>query len=124
MARAAQAGVIVVVAAGNQGPAAGTISDYASSPDVITLGSIHNDRSLGNAITIAGVAPYAAFSSGDGPNPAQVISGTLFDVPRADSSGMPCSALPPGSDAGHSPLFLPGTDPSHPNTNDGLASPS
>ena len=31
IARAAQAGVIVVVAAGNDGPGAGTISDYASA---------------------------------------------------------------------------------------------
>ncbi len=108
-ARAAQAGVIVVVAAGNQGPAAGTISDYASSPDVITLASIHNDRSLGNAITLAGVAPYAAFSSGDGPNPGQVISGTLFDVTGLDSSGLACSPLPSGSVAGKIVLVLRGT---------------
>ena len=54
IARAALAGVIVVVAAGNEGPGAGTIADYASSPDVITIGAIHNDRSLGNAITMDG----------------------------------------------------------------------
>ena len=108
-ARAAQAGVIVVVAAGNQGPAASTISDYASSPDVITMGSIHNDRSLGNAITIDGVAPYAAFSSGDGPNPGQVISGTLFDVTGLDSSGLACSPLPSGSVAGKIVFVLRGT---------------
>ncbi len=109
MARAAQAGVIVVVAAGNQGPAAGTVSDYASSPDVISMAAIHNDRSLGNAITIPGVAPYAAFSSGDGPNPGQVISGTLFDVTGVDSSGLACSPLPSSSVAGKIVLVLRGT---------------
>ena len=62
--RATRAGVIVTVAAGNQGPAAGTIGDYASAPDAITMAAIHNDRSLGYAIT-DGAAPYAAYA-GDG----------------------------------------------------------
>ena len=83
--RAAKAGVIVVVAAGNQGPAAGTIGDYASAPDAITMAAIHNDRSLGYAITIDGVAPYAAYA-GDGPNPGQAIGGTLFDVTAVDAT--------------------------------------
>ncbi|MCX6628877.1 MAG: S8 family serine peptidase [Candidatus Solibacter sp.] len=83
IARATAAGVIVVVAAGNTGPGAGTIGDYASAPDAITMGAIHNDRSLGNAVTIDGVAPYAAFP-GDGPDPGQVIAGTLFDVTQMD----------------------------------------
>ena len=63
--RATAAGVIVVVAAGNQGPAAGTMADYASAPDAITMASIHNDRSLGFAINVDGVAPYPAYA-GDG----------------------------------------------------------
>jgi subtilisin family serine protease len=108
IARATQAGVIVVVAAGNTGPGAGTIGDYASAADAITVGAIHNDRSLGNAVTIDGVAPYAAFP-GDGPDPGQVIGGTLFDVTRVDSSGLACSPLPSGSVAGKIVLVLRGT---------------
>ena len=108
IARATQAGVIVVVAAGNTGPGAGTIGDLASAPDAITLGAIHNDRSLGNAVTIDGVAPYAAFP-GNGPDPGQVISGTLFDVTGVDSSGLACSPLPSGSVAGKIVLVLRGT---------------
>jgi subtilisin family serine protease len=108
IARATQAGVIVVVAAGNQGPGAGTLGDYASAPDAITMGAIHNDRSLGNAITIDGVAPYAAFT-GDGPDLGQVIGGTLFDVTNVDSSGLACSPLPSGSVAGQIVLVLRGT---------------
>ena len=65
---AARAGVLVVVAAGNSGPGATTIGDYGSAPDVITLGAIMSDRFLGSAVTIDGVAPYAAVP-GDGANP-------------------------------------------------------
>ena len=107
LARAAQAGVIVVVAAGNEGPSAGTIADYASSPDVIAMGAIHNDRSLGSAVTMDGAEPMAAFT-GDGPDPGQVISGTLFDVTRVDESGLACSPLPPGSVSGKIVLVLRG----------------
>jgi subtilisin family serine protease len=120
IARATQAGVIVVVAAGNQGPGAGTISDYASAPDAITMGAIHNDRSLGNAITIDGVAPYAAFP-GDGPNPGQVIGGTLFDVTSVDPSGLACSPLPSGSVTGKIVLVLRGTCPFASKLNDAAA---
>ncbi len=107
-ARAALAGVIVVVAAGNEGPGAGTIGDYASSPDVIAMGAMHNDRSLGSAVTMDGAGPLAAFT-GDGPDPGQMISGTLFDVTRVDASGLACSPLPAGSVTGKIVLVLRGT---------------
>uniref|UniRef100_Q01TA9 Peptidase S8 and S53, subtilisin, kexin, sedolisin n=1 Tax=Solibacter usitatus (strain Ellin6076) TaxID=234267 RepID=Q01TA9_SOLUE len=108
IARAAKAGVIVVVAAGNQGPAAGTIADYASAPDAITVGAIHNDRSLGYGIEATGIAPYPAYA-GDGPNPGQAIGGTLFDLTALDPSGLACAALPEGSVAGKIVLVLRGT---------------
>jgi subtilisin family serine protease len=106
--RATRAGVIVTVAAGNQGPAAGTIGDYASAPDAITMAAIHNDRSLGYAITTDGAAPYEAYA-GDGPNPGQAIGGTLFDVTQVDTSGLACSPLPSGSVTGKIVLVLRGT---------------
>ncbi|MEO8371417.1 MAG: S8 family serine peptidase [Candidatus Solibacter sp.] len=108
LARAALAGVIVVVAAGNQGPGAGTIADYASSPDVIAMGAIHNDRILGDAVTMDGAAPLAAFT-GDGPGPGQAIGGTLFDVARLDASALACSPLPAGSVSSKIVLVLRGT---------------
>src|SRR5262249_22480799 len=63
---AVQAGVIVTVAAGNQGPGATTISDYGNLPDVITVGAIHNDRTVSATVQVDGGVEYAA-SPGDGP---------------------------------------------------------
>jgi subtilisin family serine protease len=107
--RAIQAGVIVVAAAGNNGPGAGTMADYASVPDVIAVGAIHNDRTLGYGITADGApAPYQA-TAGDGPDPGQAISGTLFDVTKVDASGLACSPLRAGSVAGKVVLVQRGT---------------
>lgn len=105
---ATRAGVVVTVAAGNAGPGAGSISDYASAPDAITLGAIMNDRVLSYAVTVGNFAPEEAFV-GDGPNPGQVISGPLFDVTALDASGLVCSPLPSGSVAGQVVLILRGT---------------
>jgi minor extracellular serine protease Vpr len=101
IARAAKAGVVVVVAAGNEGPGATTIADYASAPDAISLGAIHNDRSLAYGITADG-ATYQAFTGG-GTDPGQVVSGTLSDV------GLACGALPGGAAAGMIALIQRGT---------------
>ena len=105
---ATQAGVVVAVAAGNSGPGAGSISNYGSLPDVITLGAIMNDRALSYAITVDGVAPYEAFP-GNGPDPGQAITGPLLDVATVDPTGLACSLLPPGSAAGVVVLVLRGT---------------
>jgi subtilisin family serine protease len=105
---ATQAGVVVVVAAGNSGPGAGSISNYGSLPDVITLGAIMNDRALGYAISVSGAAPYEAFP-GNGPDPGQAVAGPLLDVATVDPTGLACSLLPPGSAAGMVVLVLRGT---------------
>jgi len=107
---ATQAGVVVVVAAGNSGPGAGSISNYGSLPDVITLGAIMNDRALSYAISVGGAAPYEAFP-GNGPDPGQAIAGPLLDVATIDPTGLACSLLPPGSAAGMVVLVLRGTCP-------------
>jgi subtilisin family serine protease len=105
---ATKAGVVVAVAGGNSGPGAGSISDYGSLPDVITLGAIMNDRALGYAITVSGVAPYEAFP-GDGPDPGQAITGPLFNAAQVDPTGLACSPLKSGSVTGMVALVLRGT---------------
>jgi subtilisin family serine protease len=105
---ATQAGVIVAVAAGNDGPGAGTVSDYGSLPDVIAVGAIMNDRFLSYAVTVSDGAPYQAFL-GTGPDPGQAISGPLLDVAKTDPTGLACSPLPSGSAAGMVVLVLRGS---------------
>ncbi|MGA2269670.1 MAG: S8 family serine peptidase [Bryobacteraceae bacterium] len=105
---ATKAGVVVAVAAGNSGPGASSISDYGSLPDVITLGAIMNDRALGYAITVSGVAPYEAYP-GDGPDPGQAITGPLFNAATVDPTGLACSPLKSGTVAGMVVLVLRGT---------------
>jgi len=107
---ATQAGVVVTVSAGNQGPGAGSIGDYASAPDAIALGAIMNDRTLGYAVTAGSAAPEEAFL-GDGPDPGTLVSGPLFDVTELDASGLACSPLPSGSVVGQVVLVLRGTCP-------------
>ena len=108
IAGAAKAGVLVAVAAGNEGPGAGTIADYGSAPDAITMGAMHNDRSLAYGIAVDGGGMYEAFSGG-GVDPGQIVSGTLLDVAQVDSSGLACTALPAGAAAGRIALVLRGT---------------
>src|ERR1017187_8571741 len=105
---ATNAGVIVTVSAGNGGPGASTIADMASAPDVITVGAIRNDRSLGYAVTADGVAPYPGYS-GNGANPGQAVAGPLWDVASLDPSALACSPLTSGSASGMVVLVLRGT---------------
>jgi subtilisin family serine protease len=107
MEAATSAGVIVAVAAGNGTGAPSTLSDLASSPDVIAVGAIQNDRSLDYAVTADGVAPYKAYI-GNGANPGQAVSGPLLDVATLDPSALACSPLPADSAAGMVVLILRG----------------
>ena len=67
---AANAGVVVTVSAGNDGPGAGTIQNLATAPDVIAVGAIMNDRTMGYAVRVSGADPYAAVP-GTGPTPGK-----------------------------------------------------
>ncbi len=107
LSAAAQAGVIVVVAAGNEGPGATTISDYGSLADVITAGAIRNSRYLADGIYAFGSS--LAGLPGDSPGPGEPVSAPLFDAMSVDPTGLGCSSLPEGSAAGKVLLILRGT---------------
>lgn len=104
---AAQAGLIVVVAAGNNGPGWGTIASPATAPSALSVGASTNSRTFGSSVAFEGHEAVLALP-GNGPVPENVVSGEVADVALLDESGLACSALPEGSLAGKLALILRG----------------
>jgi minor extracellular serine protease Vpr len=106
--RMKQFGVVMVVSAGNSGPALNTMGDYASQASVISVGAVQNDRAFNGSVSIGGAAPVPA-SASTGPVPGPITT-TVFDVSSIDSTGLLCaSPLPNGSASGQVALILRGT---------------
>ena len=87
-----KAGLLVVCAAGNDGPDPGTISEPSNSPEAISVGASRNARILANLLTINGPgAPPAALKQvlavpSDAPAPAGPLRATLWPL-----IGSPCN---------------------------------
>jgi minor extracellular serine protease Vpr len=94
--RASRAGTIVVVAAGNNGPALNTISSPATAPSAIAVGATSNDRTFAASVDVPGLSSVVAVL-GDGPAPSTPITALLSDVAALDSAGLACAALPANS---------------------------
>ena len=106
---AVSVGVVVVVAAGNNGPDPNTIASPGTAPDVITVGAMNNDRMFAAPLTVGNNGPYVSLP-GDGPQPASPISAPLTDISlQVDTSGLACNALPANSLKGSIALILRGT---------------
>ena len=104
--RASALGVVVVLAAGNEGPSLNTIDSPASAPSAIAVGASENDRMFVTAsIQVDGVPAYLAQTS-TGPKPASSITGRLMDVTGVDPTGEACAPLPPGSLTGAVALIV------------------
>jgi subtilisin family serine protease len=106
--RVVAAGVIVVAAAGNNGPDPSTIATPATAPSVISVGSSANDRVFSTTASVNGIGTYAAIP-GTGPAPEATVTAPLVDVASLDNDGMACSALPEGSLQGRIALILRGS---------------
>jgi minor extracellular serine protease Vpr len=104
--RAAALGVIVVLAAGNEGPLSTTIDSPASAPSAIAVGASENDRMFAQAMVLVdGSTSYAA-QPANGPKPTAAINAPLADVSALDSSGDACGSLPPDSLTGKIALIV------------------
>ena len=99
IANAVNAGMLVVCAAGNEGPQIGSVSSPGVSPAAIAVGAIQNQRWFWFGVTPSGGKPVYAippdeeltFVTGD-------VSGPLVDVASvASGETHACSALPANS---------------------------
>jgi len=104
---AARAGVLVVVAAGNNGPDWTTISSPATAPSALSVGASTNSRTFGFSVAIEGHDPFLAVP-GSGAPPAEPVTGAVADVRQLDENGLACNALPQGSLSGKIALILRG----------------
>ena len=106
--RASRAGVLVVVAAGNNGPDPDTIASPATAPSAIAVGASRNDRSFSSTADVAGIGTFVAVN-GDGTPSSGSVTGTLLDVATLDPTGLACSALAPDAVKGRIVLIRRGT---------------
>jgi subtilisin family serine protease len=105
--RATGLGIIVVVAAGNDGPNPNTIASPGTAPSALTVGAAKNDRVFAASATIGGSAPVLALP-GSGANSPTPITAPLAAVAALDQNGLACLPLPNGSLQGRIALILRG----------------
>jgi hypothetical protein len=106
--RASAAGVIVVAAAGNDGPLPMSVGPPATAPSVISVGAIPNDRIFATALETSDGSRFTTFPP-TGNWPESSVSGSLVDITTVDPSGLACNAVPPDALSGKIVLILRGT---------------
>lgn len=109
------AGVVVCLAAGNEGPDTHSINSPGSADDAISVGAVWNSRIFASQLNVGGPGVPSnlqtiAYQNGNGPSIASPIPATLVaDVAALDGTGLACSALPGGSLNGNIALIQRGT---------------
>jgi len=106
--RASRTGVLVIAAAGNNGPGLNTINSPGTASSAITVGAVTNSRTFSTSVEAAGLGTFAAVNS-SGATATAPITGTVADVASLDRNGLGCEALPPSSLSGRVALILRGT---------------
>jgi minor extracellular serine protease Vpr len=97
--KAIQGGVVVTIAAGNDGSATHTIGSPGTADDAITVGAVTNSRAV-----------FYYVPSGDGLQVSSNISLTrVVDVASLDGDGLGCSSFSSGSLSGSVALIERGT---------------
>jgi minor extracellular serine protease Vpr len=105
--RASALGVLVVVAAGNDGPDTNTIGSPATAPSAIAVGASKNDRVFAASATVSGGNPVLAVP-GSGAASRAPVTGALTPVSTLDQDGLACLPLPTGSLQGRIAFILRG----------------
>jgi minor extracellular serine protease Vpr len=100
--KAVQAGVVVTVAAGNDGSMTHSIDSPGTADDAITVGSVTNSRQFLAALhansTSSNLSSIGYLPSGDGiPVSSNLPLTKIVDAALLDGDGLACSALPSGS---------------------------
>jgi minor extracellular serine protease Vpr len=100
--KAVQAGVVVTVAAGNDGSMAHSIDSPGTADGAITVGSVTNSRQFLAALHTNSTSPDLStigyLPSGDGMSITSSLPFTnIVDVASLDGNGLACSAFPSGS---------------------------
>jgi len=113
IAKATEAGVLVVISAGNEGPNPGTVASPGTSPEALTVGATLHSRYLAAGIDVTSsdtTVPVELARVAYNPAVGQTISAKVGPTPLAsilpyDPTGEGCSALPSGSLTGKMALI-------------------
>lgn len=106
--RASREGVLVIAAAGNNGPGLNTLNSPGTAPSAITVGAVSNSRNFATGVEVPGLGVFTAVNS-SGATATAPITGTVADVAALDRNGLGCEALPAGSLSGRVALMMRGT---------------
>jgi hypothetical protein len=100
ISNAVAAGLVVCLAAGNEGPDTHSINSPGGAPDAISVGAIFDSRVFSAQLHVAGTGVPAnlqsvAYTNGTGPAISTAINASAVkDVAALDGTGLACSALP------------------------------
>lgn len=103
LARAEEAGAIVAVSAGNDGPGPATLGSPASAPTALTVGASENSRVFASAV-IWGDEALLARTGSLTPNEGNLVA-ALVSIAPLDASELACTPLPSGPLAGKAVLI-------------------
>ena len=117
-----KAGMVVVVAAGNDGdgaesanaPVFNTIESPGDAPSAITVGATTNSHFMSEGVEVTGPGVPSNLQRisgvlGNGPVPIGAVAGGLIDVTQLGDNGLACNPLPAGSLGGAFVLIERGT---------------
>ena len=93
---AVSTGMLVVVAAGNEGPSLASIDSPGISPFALTVGATTNSHNWSNPLTVSGLGTFHALLGG-GPAPSAALQATPIGDAGAVGDAQACNPLPAGS---------------------------